>query len=297
MRFLAFERVELIAQAKLNLSLTMTGKREDGYHLLRSVMQKITLHDTIHLRRTQDDHHTVQPDHPDCPPHEKNIVHKALLRWCQKTGCPHHFAVLIEKRIPMAAGMAGGSTDAASVLRYLNDHAAYFEAKQLSDEALHDLATSLGADVPFCLTGVTALCEGIGELITHLEPLPEYPCLLIKGDALVSTAEAFQAIDALPEAEKSTVDHLAIWQDLKDGKSQPRLAPNDFLPLQESRHDYRFLQEVGEKHNHLMAGLSGSGPTFFVIFAHEDQRMEFKEALLAVIAPNRLIETTLSNQI
>ena len=165
--------MERFAPAKLNLTLDVLGKRPDGYHDLKMVMQSITLGDTLTLEpggegvRVQTDLHFL-------PTGPKNLAAAAALRFYETLGRPvPGLEISIRKRIPVCAGMAGGSTDAAAVLRALNEK----EGNPFSMEELARVGEGVGSDVPYCVLGGTALAEGRGEMLTPLTPSPHQSCL------------------------------------------------------------------------------------------------------------------------
>ena len=178
---IAMERVEK-AYAKINLFLDVLGRRADGMHDLRTVMQTVSLFDTVSVRAKEADYSciTLQMENSDIPADERNLAYLAAEAFLEETGISAAVAITVDKRIPVAAGLAGGSADAAAVLRAMN---AVF-GEPLLRERLLSVASRLGADVPFCLVGGTALCEGKGEQMTPYE-----------------VADAFFVI-AQPEAEK-----------------------------------------------------------------------------------------------
>ena len=162
--------MEVSAFAKLNLTLDVLGTRPDGYHELRMVMQSVSLHDTITLETGTGRGLTVETDREFLPTDERNLAAAAALRFCDATGADlGGLALRIEKRIPVCAGMAGGSTDAAAVLRALNE----MTGVNLPVERLAEIGQRVGSDVPYCVLGGTALAEGRGERVTPLPPLPK----------------------------------------------------------------------------------------------------------------------------
>lgn len=180
------------AFAKINLSLDIVGKKEDGYHLLRSVMQTVSLYDEITVTFADGDGIEVKCSEPDVPTNEKNTCYKAARFFMAAAQVEKAKIVIsIEKNIPSMAGLGGGSADAAAVLRLMNE----FFNSPISQNRLIEIAAKVGADVPFLLYGGTALCEGVGEKLTHIKPLKKQYVLLIKPDIGVSTPKAYKAFD------------------------------------------------------------------------------------------------------
>lgn len=180
------------AFAKINLSLDIVGRRSDGYHELRSVMQTISLYDDVTVTISDGDGITIECSEPGVPLDERNTCYKAAKRFLAAAALgSFNVTICIKKRIPSMAGLGGGSSDAAAVLRMMNR---IFDFP-LSREALNEIAAKVGADVPFLIEGNTALCEGIGERLTPLKPLKKLYLLLIKPEIGISTPEAYKAFD------------------------------------------------------------------------------------------------------
>jgi 4-diphosphocytidyl-2-C-methyl-D-erythritol kinase len=175
------------APAKINLSLDITGKLENGYHTLEMILQTISLKDEILLEK-QPDGVSIVCDHPLVPLDGRNICDRAARAFFLKTGLQGGIKVQIRKKIPMGAGLAGGSADAAAVLKGLN---AMYDAR-LSQDELSDLGLQCGADVPFCLVGGTCLARGIGEKLTRLPAFGGVNAVLVMPEFSVSTAWVYQ---------------------------------------------------------------------------------------------------------
>ncbi len=185
-------QVTVQAPAKINLTLDVVGTRADGYHLLESIMQSVDCCDTLVVEPA--DTITLTVIGGDVGPAEKNTVYRAASVFFADTGLNGGAAITLTKRIPQQAGMGGGSADAAATLLALNR----LYDTQLSREQLIAMGVQVGADVPFCLIGGTALCEGIGEIITPLADLPDCAIVLAQPAEGVSTKEAYTRLDATP---------------------------------------------------------------------------------------------------
>lgn len=183
--------MECRACAKLNLYLDITGTLPDGYHQLRSVMQSITLWDVVDVEAA--DVITLSVDKPYVPTDERNTAYKAAKAFFAASGIDGGADIKIKKRIPVGAGMAGGSADAAAVLNLLN----IIYGLPLNQERLAEVAASVGADVPFCLEGGTMLCEGKGEILTPLPRLRRCGIVVVKPAFSVSTRTAYAMFDEL----------------------------------------------------------------------------------------------------
>lgn len=177
------------APAKINLALDVLGKRSDGYHNVAMIMQTIDLYDTITIKNELEGI-KLTSDSTKIPLNESNIAYKAAHYLCTKYNVKRGVHIHIEKRIPVAAGLAGGSTDAAAVLKLLNKA---WELK-LSKTELMEAGKQLGADVPFCIQGGTCLAEGLGEKLTVIKGIPACHILLAKPSIEVSTKEVYQSL-------------------------------------------------------------------------------------------------------
>ncbi len=186
--------IEIKAYAKVNLTLDVCGKRPDGYHELKTVMHSIPLADTLTLEFSDGDELSCTTDRSFIR-NSTNLALRAAKAFYDRTGIREGLHIDIKKRIPVGAGLGGGSADAAAMLKALNDR----HCSPLSLEKLCELGTELGADVPFCILGGCALCEGIGEIMTPLKTLPRCHILLVKPQVSLSTAEMFSRIDRAPK--------------------------------------------------------------------------------------------------
>lgn len=257
--------IEQKAYAKVNLSLDICGKRQDGYHLLRSVMQQITLCDDI-LAETSD---TISIDcnQPFIPTDEKNIVWKiaeAFFNFTGLTGRGVHFS--IHKRIPSGAGLGGGSADGIAALRCLDQ--LYHTA--LSASQMVEIAAPIGADLPFFLYGGTALAEGIGEKITPLSPLSDGTLLLVKPKFGMSTPKMYQALDQAKEYSQPDTEKMIEAVSANDVGAVGAALGNSLQSVGEQL--YPELQNIRWQLLRLGAGgavMSGSGSTVFGIFKNE----------------------------
>lgn len=195
------DSVQIKAPAKINWGLEVVGRREDGYHLLRSLMQTVDLCDDLRLSKAQRDECRCEPLLPDAEP---NLALRAWLALKAELGLSQCLAIEIEKKIPVAAGLGGGSADAAAVLRGAN----YLLGLGLSLEQLCEIGLKLGADVPFCLHGGLALVEGIGELVTPLQAGRTYDLILVDPGIPVPTAKVYTIYDKAPAEAPGLIDSL-----------------------------------------------------------------------------------------
>lgn len=252
------------AYAKINLTLDVLGRRTDGYHELATVMQTVDLYDTICLMESPDERVYIHCDRPELS-NAENLAARAAQMVCQHFNLKHGVVLELHKRIPMAAGLGGGSSDAAAVLLALQQ----WWHLSLSTSDLLEMASTLGSDVPFFLTGGLALCEGRGEQVTPLAsrwPASMRWLLLVKPAIAVSTAAVFKALPADDYSDGSY--SRALCSALEAGKEpDPEILHNS---LERSVLE-RYTEVARAKSDLLTAGaslvrLSGSGPTLFAPF-------------------------------
>ena len=197
-------QIILKAYAKINLGLDVLRKREDGYHDVRMIMQSVGLYDKLTLKKIPKDEILLSSNVGSLPNNEKNLVYKAISLIKKECGITGGVKADLEKRIPMAAGMAGGSTDAAAALIGMNK---LFDLG-LSQEKLMELGVKIGADVPYCIMGGTALSEGIGEILTPLAPMPHCYILIAKPRISVSTRFVYENLEADKLAYHPDIDGM-----------------------------------------------------------------------------------------
>lgn len=257
--------VTIIGRAKINLTLDILGLREDGYHEIATVMQSLALADTLTLTQ-QKEGITLRVDLPGLEADERNLAHRAAALIMNECGVRGGVHIDIVKRIPVAAGLAGGSADAAATLRGMNE----LYALGLSDEDLCRLGAKLGSDIPFSIMGGTVLATGRGEIMQHLADFPATHVVLAKPSASVSTPWAYRSYDAHPP--ELHPDNAAFLEALTRGDRTRciELVCNVLEPVTEAAHpvigDYRTRMRA---HGALCAMMSGSGPTVFGLFAEE----------------------------
>lgn len=271
----AVKTLSISAPAKINLSLDITGKLENGYHTLEMVLQTISLKDEILLEK-QPDGVSISCDHPLVPLDGRNICDRAARVFFLKTGLQGGIKIHIQKKIPIGAGLAGGSTDAAAVLKGLN---VLYDA-HLSQEELSTLGLQCGADVPFCLAGGTCLAEGIGEKLTRLPDFTDVYTVLIMPEFSVSTAWVYQnfRMDNSVRHPDTQAILSAIRQ--KDIVKVAREMKNVLetvtaVKYPEIEEIKRALKDCGA----LGSMMSGSGPSVFGLFEEPDKAQRAFESL------------------
>jgi len=260
--------VEVFANAKLNLTLDVLGKRDDGYHELCMVMQSIDLRDRLNIRRTENDCITVNTNLCFLPSDGRNLAAKAAKAFFDYTGQSMGLDIEIKKRIPVCAGMAGGSTDAAAVIRALNQ----LTEANLPLEELAKIGERVGSDVPYCVIGGTVLATGRGEILDPLPPLPTCYAVVSKPVFSISTPELFSRIDGCkvvcrPDTE-GMLDALRRGN-LGDVARRMYNVFEDVLPERQRRCICEIKTTlIGE--GALGACMSGTGPTVFGLFEREE---------------------------
>jgi len=271
------DRVEEWGWAKLNLTLDVLGKRPDGYHEMKMVMVSTTLSDSVVLTRGGSGLR-VRTNLSFLPNNEKNLAAQAVLQFTRATGrAVDGLEIAIEKRVPVCAGMAGGSADAAAALWGMN---ALTEAG-LSAEALAEIGAQVGSDVPYCVMGGTMLAQGRGEVLTALPPLPHCYLAICKPGFSVSTPELFQRLDGCRIKRRPDTAGLLACLEQGDLTGVSRRLYNvfeDVLPQRCAREVQAIKQEMIQR-GALGAGMSGTGPTVFGIFDRQELARETVEAL------------------
>lgn len=251
------------AFAKLNLTLDVLGKREDGYHDLCSVMQTVSLCDDIEINVGTGKPWCLKCDAEGVPCDERNLAWKAAAVYCEALNRdPGGLEIRITKRIPSQAGMGGGSSDAAAVLRALNRH----YGEPLSLEALADLGARVGSDVPFCVVGGTCMCEGRGEILRKLPDMPSCYFVICKPDFPISTPALFKKIDAVAvpvDPDNRAMEEALIAGDLEQ---VARNVFNVFDPVVSSDHpELDDIKAVMNEYGALCCQMTGSGSATFAI--------------------------------
>ncbi|MCD8197668.1 MAG: 4-(cytidine 5'-diphospho)-2-C-methyl-D-erythritol kinase [Lachnospiraceae bacterium] len=259
------DRIQLRALAKINLGLDVLRRREDGYHEVKMIMQTVTLHDELELHRTKEAGIRVETNLPYLPTNENNLVYKAAKLLMDEFTIRDGLMIRLTKRIPVAAGMAGGSSDGAAVLWGMNQ----MYDLGLSREALMERGVRLGADVPYCVMRGTALAEGIGEKLKPLPSMPRCTILIAKPGVNVSTRFAYENLHANELRPEQHPDVDAMIEALERGDLQ--LLASRMGNVLESVTEPLYPAIGGIKQCMLENGalgalMSGSGPTVFGIF-------------------------------
>lgn len=266
------DKLELKALGKLNLGLDILGQMENGYHEVRMVMQTVYLYDRVLLEKTEGDEIQIRSNLAYLPNNENNIAYKAAAILKEEFHIKGGIRITLEKHIPVAAGMAGGSSNAAAVLYGINR----MFSLGLSQEELMERGVKLGADVPYCIMRGTVLAEGIGEILTPLPAMPRCTVLVAKPPISVSTKLVYEKLDAHEIENHPDIDGVLEGlerQDLKKiassmGNVLERVTVEEYPVIEE-------IKEMMKENGALNAMMSGSGPTVFGLYS--DKRMA-KEA-------------------
>lgn len=251
------------AWAKLNLTLDVLGRREDGYHDLKSVMQTVSLYDDITLYLETGEPWKLECDKEGIPCDERNLVWKAAKLYLDTIGKdPNGLRMVIEKRIPSGAGMGGGSADAAAVLRALNQH----YGEPLSIAELADLGARVGSDVPFCVVGGTVMCEGRGEILTRLPDMPKCIFVICKPEFSISTPVLYRQLDAVEDPLHPDNDAMETAIRSGDLAGIANHICNAFEPVVSAEHkEIEHIKGIYGAHGASAAQMTGSGSVVFAI--------------------------------
>jgi 4-diphosphocytidyl-2-C-methyl-D-erythritol kinase len=268
--------VTLKALAKINLGLDVLGRRENGYHDVRMVMQTIYLYDNVTMEKTEEAGIQLECNLFYLPVDETNIAYKAAKLLMDEFDIKEGVRIVLDKHIPVAAGLAGGSANAAAVLVGMNR----LFSLGLSQQQLMERGVSLGADVPYCVMRGTVLAEGIGEILTPLPPLPKCYVLIAKPGISVSTKTVYEKLDSQEISEHPDIDGILEGLDKQDiykvassmGNVLETVTIGDYPIIEE-------IKDVMKEEGALNAMMSGSGPTVFGIFDDKSKARQAQERM------------------
>ena len=277
--------VTLKALAKINLGLDVLGRRENGYHDVRMVMQTIYLYDNVTMEKTEEAGIQLECNLFYLPVDESNIAYKAAKLLMDEFDIKEGVHIVLDKHIPVAAGLAGGSANAAAVLVGMNR----LFSLGLTQEELMERGVSLGADVPYCVMRGTVLAEGIGEVLTPLPPLPKCCVLIAKPGISVSTKTVYEKLDSQEIEEHPDIDGILEGLKQEDllkvassmGNVLETVTIGDYPVIEQ-------IKDVMKEAGALNAMMSGSGPTVLGIF---DDRSKAK------FAQQRIRELQIAKQV
>lgn len=270
------EQITKKAYAKINLGLDVLRRREDGYHEVKMIMQTVDIFDTLHFCKKEAPGISLRTDHSELSAGEDNLICKAAKKLLEEAGIQQGIEITLQKRIPIAAGMAGGSADAAAALTGINE----LFALDWPLERLQAVGVTLGADIPYCLMGGTALSEGIGEILTRLPAPP--PCILVaaKPDISVSTKFVYENLHADTLKEHPDIDGMI--EALREGSLSgitdrlgnvlETVTVKEFPVIETIKEE---MKKAGAEN----ALMSGSGPTVFGIYTAKEKAEKAAEQI------------------
>lgn len=256
------DRISISTYAKINLSLDVTGKRADGYHNIDSIFEEISLCDTVTIELNNSKAISLSCSKPGIPTDSKNIAWKAADEFFEAAGISNPgMHIHIDKNIPNEAGMGGGSSNAAGVIKLLNE---YFNTK-MTDDKMIEIAAKTGADTPFFIKGKLCHVEGLGEIVNPLPDLPTHYIVCAKGNKGVSTPEAYRQIDLLKEIIHHNTEKITTCIEKSDLNGLMPFCINTF-ELTDIPDDIENIKSILNKYNPLKAMMTGSGAAVFGIF-------------------------------
>lgn len=283
------DKLELKALGKVNLGLDILGRKENGYHEVRMVMQTVYLYDRVILERSRTPGITIETNLKFLPVNENNIAYKAAELLMKEFGIDEGIRIILNKHIPVAAGMAGGSSNAAAVLYGMNR----MYGLGLSEEELKKRGVNLGADVPYCIMRGTVLAEGIGEKLTPLPSVPKCYVLIAKPPLSASTETVYEKYDALSYVEHPNID--GIMQGLERSDIRQVASSMGNVLEQVMLKEYPIIGQIKKamlEQGALGALMSGSGPTVFGLF---DSRSQAKIAARKIKSRNLTRQAYVTN--
>ena len=284
--------ISVKALAKINLGLDVVKRREDGYHEVRMVMQTIHLFDRLEIKKNHSGRIAITTNLPFLPTNENNLVYKAAQLLVDEFQIKDGIDVKLHKHIPVAAGMAGGSTDGAAVLYGMNK---LFDLG-LSRQDLMQRGVRLGADVPYCVMRGTALAEGIGEELTALPPMVKCPVLIAKPQISVSTRFVYENLKLDETTPHPDIDRLV--EDIKNKDLQAIAGDMGNVLETVTIPNYPVIAQIKEhmmEHGAVGAMMSGSGPTVFGLFDNEATAVSAYEAMRGTDLAKQVYLTSIYN--
>ncbi len=288
------DSIKLKALAKINLGLDVVGRRPNGYHDVRMIMQSIYLYDNLTLTKTNTNKITIRTNLAYLPTNENNLVYKAANLLFQEFNIKGGLAINLDKHIPVAAGLAGGSSDAAATLIGVNK----LYNLGLSKKELMKRGVTLGADVPFCIMRGTALSEGIGEILTKIDPMPNCHIIIAKPDLSVSTKYVYEHLRLDDSTYHPDIDGLVTKLEEQDLAGIAKKLGNTLEQVTET--SYPIIGEIKQflvEHGALNSLMSGSGPTVYGIFDDKETAKAAERKLrLAGLAKDIVLTSCFNNR-
>lgn len=282
-------KLEIKAYAKINLGLDVVRRLENGYHEVKMVMQTVGIYDVITFEKAAEGI-VITTDSGELPTDENNLIYKAARLMKERYGVEEGVRIHLQKNIPIAAGMAGGSTDAAATLKGMNQ---LFDLNA-SRQELMEIGVKIGADVPYCVMGGTALAEGIGEKLTALKAAPECFVLVAKPDINVSTKFVYEHLDAAGVAKHPDIDGMV--EAIAQGSLQGILDRMENVLESVTIPAHPIIDTIKNRMKELGAAgslMSGSGPTVFGIFGDKEEAEKAYEQIKHEQLAKQVFVTTL----
>lgn len=271
------------AYAKINLGLDVIGKRDDGYHLVKMIMQNVDIYDTLSFEDNATGEINLKADSETVPTDGSNLICKVASQLKEEFGVKSGVNITLEKRIPVAAGMAGGSTDGAAAYLALNQ----LWELGLSKEDLCKRAVKLGADIPYCIIGGTALSEGIGEELTVLKDAPDFYLVVAKPAIAVSTGWVYTELDSSEIARHPDIDAIREAIEAGDVRAMCDNIHNVLEPVTTGKYEViKDIEKLLEDNGAIRAFMTGSGPTVFAVYeSKEEAEKGYKAVEKSGLAP------------
>ena len=269
--------------AKINLCLDVLRRKENGYHEVEMVMTNVDVADVLEIKKLEEKKILLKSDNKELAMDETNLIHKAVVMLQKEVKKEFGVEIVLEKNIPMEAGMAGGSADAAATLKAVNE---LFDLN-ISEERLLEIGANLGADIPFCIMGGTVLASGIGEKLKRLKPLPRIKLLIVKPRIGLSTRKVYESLD-IEGLNKTGFKHRDVREmvsiiesDKNDKEKIDEIAKslNNILEVPSIRL-LPFISDIKKimmENNCLGALMSGSGTAIFGIYENDEDILKTKE--------------------
>ena len=264
-------RLSLECRAKINLAIDVIGKRPNGYHDVDMIMQEVNHADKIMLSLRNDGKIIVETDMPSLPVNEDNLAYKAARAFFERLGRNDGVDIFIEKRIPIGAGMGGGSADAAGVLKGLN----VIFGKPFNNDKLIEIGTKLGADIPFCILGGCARAEGIGEILTPLPMPPVLKCVIAKPEPFVSTRWVYENLDLSKRPENLNIDMVIEGIETNDISLICKNSANILESVTIPKYPVvGWIKQAFYDSGAILSLMSGSGSAVFGLFGNEEDALK-----------------------
>lgn len=285
--------LKIYAMSKVNLGLDVIRRREDGYHEVRMIMQTLNLCDELTIARREDEKIVITCNLEGLECDENNLIYKAAKKLMDAAGVTSGLDIHLQKNIPVAAGMAGGSTDAAATLTGVNE----LLGIGFSVDKLKEIGVTIGADVPYCIEGGTQLSEGIGEILTRLKPAPQCYVLVAKPHVGVSTKYVYENLHVDTIKRHPDIDGMLEGVENNDIHEVAKTMENILENVTEKKYPViKELKDIMLDEGALNSLMSGSGPTVFGLFEDEEKANKALEKVQATGEVSQACVTTFADK-